>query len=692
MENYMELLQSSVSTLPRTAVRTIKRLQSLGILTYDDLLNYYPVRYDDYRKTIPAISIKDGELVTIRGKIVSFKQVTTRKRMTMQKVIINDGFLDIELFWYNQAYLNNILPVGTILSVSGVAERTLLNVSMKPSEYEVLKNIDDRSIHTGRLVPVYAQTYGLSSKTIRDKILYLLSKLEDISENELELIPNVLLSENNLISYKNALNMIHFPKDTIEVENARKRLAFNELFIRLLSSHLIKSEWKKGKISKRILITRDILNKINEFISSLPFKLTTSQKRSLNEVLEDLNKPVPMNRFLQGDVGSGKTIVAMCAAFATCLNGLQTLIMAPTEILAQQHYKTLSHLGSKIGINIALQTSSHKDIKKTKATNNYQIVIGTQALLSKDFKMDNVGLIVIDEQHRFGVRQRSLLKNKGINPHLLTMTATPIPRTVSLTLYSELDVSVIDEMPKGRKIIKTYVTPEQKRANGYEWIRNQISNDNVQAYVVCPLIENSDSETMTSVRAATDVFKHLKDDIFPNFSLALLHGKLKSREKKQIMEDFNAKKYQILVSTSVVEVGIDVSNATIMIIEGAERFGLAQLHQLRGRIGRGEKQSYCFLFTSNHYQQKQKRLQFFASTNSGLALAEYDLKNRGPGELYGTKQHGYSDLKIADIMDTKSVNIAQTAVKEFTDNYKLDDHEYLKSCIESYQINQIARD
>ncbi|PIQ73730.1 ATP-dependent DNA helicase RecG, partial [Candidatus Roizmanbacteria bacterium CG11_big_fil_rev_8_21_14_0_20_36_8] len=250
----------------------------------------------------------------------------------------------------------------------------------------------------------------------------------------------------------------------------------------------------------------------------------------------------------------------------------------------------------------------------------------------------------------------------------------------------------IDEMPKGRKIIKTYVTPEQKRANGYEWIRNQISNDNVQAYVVCPLIENSDSETMTSVRAATDVFKHLKDDIFPNFSLALLHGKLKSREKKQIMEDFNAKKYQILVSTSVVEVGIDVSNATIMIIEGAERFGLAQLHQLRGRIGRGEKQSYCFLFTSNHYQQKQKRLQFFASTNSGLALAEYDLKNRGPGELYGTKQHGYSDLKIADIMDTKSVNIAQTAVKEFTDNYKLDDHEYLKSCIESYQINQIARD
>jgi len=453
---------------------------------------------------------------------------------------------------------------------------------------------------------------------------------------------------------------------------------------------LIKKRWSKEQTTTPIHLTEQQKNDVKTFIERLPFSLTTAQLRATHEILGDLQKPNPMNRFLQGDVGSGKTVVAAIAAYAVFLNEKQTLIMAPTEILAIQHYGTISTLMKDLEIKVALQTGSHKDITSKKTASSFDIIIGTHTLISAKYDFRDVGFVVIDEQHRFGVKQRALLKEKGINPHLLTMTATPIPRTVSLTLYSELDLSIIDELPKGRKRIKTYVTPPAKRSAGYQWIAKQITEEKIQAYIICPLIETSEHESMTSIKAAKEEYEHLKKNIFPFLNVALLHGKMKSKEKEEVMNQFSKGVFDILVSTSVVEVGVDVPNATIMLIEGCERFGLAQLHQLRGRVGRAEKQSYCLLFTT-HQNRNSSRLKFFAQTTSGLKLSEYDLKIRGPGEIYGTQQHGYSDLKIADLTDTKLVFEAKKAVDSYLKKYSVDKTPKLKRIIDSYQLNLIDK-
>lgn len=685
-------LNTPIAALPRTSSRTIQRFEALGIKTYKDLLHYYPFRYEDYSNISTISKLQEGETVTVKGTLTNFKNSFTKRGFKLQKGTITDQTGTLEVVWYNQMYLTNVLHEGLYVAVAGQVERFGRTLNMKPAEYEVLRSPDAKMIHTGRLVPVYSTVYGVSSKTIREKVQYVLNLFMSTPTEELEFVPPEVLKKYNLLSYQQAIAGIHEPETRESYREARKRLAFNELFIRILSSHLVKEKWKQETITKPITIDAKIRKNLDALIQELPFKLTEAQQRTTEEILSDLKKQTPMNRFVQGDVGSGKTVVAAIAAYATYLNGLQTLIMAPTEILAQQHYKTVTSLINDPKVKIGIQTGSKKSVTKKKSSLEFDIVVGTQALITRNLDFDRVGLVVIDEQHRFGVKQRAMLKEKGINPHLLTMTATPIPRTVSLTLYSELDLSVIDEMPKGRKPIKTYVTPQSKREKGNEWIKTQIRNEGAQVYIICPLVEESESETMQSVRAATKEYEHLKTKVFKDFNVALLHGKMKPKEKEEVMNDFKARKYDILVSTSVVEVGVDVPNATIMLIEGAERFGIAQLHQLRGRIGRSDKQSYCFLFASTKEAETTKRLQFFASTTSGLKLAEYDLKLRGPGDLYGTQQSGYTDLQLADITNYRQVHEAKEAVEIVTTNYKINNLPKLQQIISQYELDQISRD
>jgi len=436
--------------------------------------------------------------------------------------------------------------------------------------------------------------------------------------------------------------------------------------------------------------------RITDFVNNLPFKLTSDQNKVIEEIFSDLKKTTPMNRFLQGDVGSGKTIVAAIACYLSFLNGYQSIIMAPTEILAQQHYQSISKLFVRNGLKpfptITLITgSTKKDIQPTPYNLQPNIIIGTHALLSAKTKFKKVGLVVIDEQHRFGVEQRALLKEKSLNPHILTMTATPIPRTVALTLYGELDLSYITEMPKGRQKIKTFLVPKEKRNKGYNWIKSQITNNKSQIFIVCPLIEESEAETLKSVKAVKIEFENLKK-IFNGFKLGLLHGKLKSVEKNKIMEDFKTKKIDILVSTPVVEVGIDIPGATIMLIEGAERFGLAQLHQLRGRVGRSNKQSYCFLYTENDTEKTKNRLEFFCKNHLGVKLAEFDLKSRGAGNIFGTEQHGFVNLKIASLTDFELIDKTKKAVEYFVKNHKIEDYPDLEVVVEKFKVRRISKD
>lgn len=684
------LEKTPIGSLPRTSPNTIKRFQALTINTYADLVGYFPYRYENFSITSPVGTLQAGERVAIKGTITKIKTEYTRRRITLQKATLTDASGSIELLWYNQPYLVKLLENKDVW-VAGNVEANGKKLGMKPEEYELEKNLDQKPIHLGRLVPVYEQIYGLSSKTIREKMYYVLN--EYIKGQNMEYLPTELVDKYNFMHEAQAFVAIHFPENLKEAEAARTRLSFDELFTRVLFSKLVRKTWHEETSTHPFKFDTKIQKKVNEFIGSFPFTLTGAQKRSVDEILADLKKSTPMNRFLQGDVGSGKTAVAAVACYVSYLNGFQSLVMAPTAILATQHFNTLQKLFANSNVKVAIQTQANKTFtKKNAKTDGYHIIVGTQALLSGFLEFDKVGFVVVDEQHRFGVRQRAILKQKGANPHLLTMTATPIPRTVSLTLYSELDLSIIDEMPKGRLPIKTYVVSSAKRDDGYKWIREKIKKNKEQVYIICSLIEESESETMVTVKAATKEYEYLKKDVFPDCKVALLHGKMKGKEKDEVMKQFKEKKFDILVSTSVVEVGIDIPNATVMIIEGAERFGLAQLHQLRGRVGRSDKQSFCFLYTSTKKDEDTYRLKFFAKTNSGMKLAEFDLKMRGPGELYGTSQSGRTELKIADLTDIKLVHSVKDSVDYFMKTYKPEDFPKLKQMIDTYQVKQISRD
>jgi ATP-dependent DNA helicase RecG len=622
-------LSSQVTLIPKVGPNLAYKLKKLGIATIEDLFYHAPTRYIDYSVVKPVSQIQIGETITIHGKVNSIKNVYSKRGLKMQIGSVEDETGKVGVLWFNQPFLIKSLYPGRLVSLSGKIDWFSGKPTLISPEYELLEGEETQTLHTGKLVAVYPETSGLSSKWIRRIV-----KLAISGSAIYDFLPKPILKKYKLIDFKKAVDYLHFPKSPKDADLGRKRLAFNELLFLNLKSLFRKSTWRGNKVANKLIVDT---SETKKFVTSLPFQLTSSQSKVIDEILSDLVKDYPANRLLEGDVGSGKTVVAAIAAFVAFTNGYQTVFMAPTQILANQHYETLVKLFKNYKIRISLITSSIKKLE----TGRSDIFIGTHALTHKKINFDRVALVVIDEQHRFGVEQRAHLVKKAGTPHILTMTATPIPRTVALTTYGDLDVSVLTDMPLGRQKVTTWLIPSQKRQKAYDWIKSQIDKSKSQAFVVCPLIEESEKETMKDIKAVTTEFLKLKS-VFSNLKLGLLHGKLKSKEKETVLDDFRSGKIDILVATPVVEVGIDIPNTTIMVIEGADRFGLAQLHQLRGRVGRSDKKAYCLLFG-----KPGRRLTAMTKIQSGFELAELDLKLRGPGEIFGTLQSGFPELTVA---------------------------------------------
>ncbi len=681
-----------IGIIPKTHSTTLKKLQSLGVHTVGELIQYFPSRYVDYTNCALIETLQPGDVATIRGKIVESKNTYIR-RLTIQTVIIDDGTGKIKLTWFNQPYIIRMCVVGLTLAVAGEVKKKGALLTMQPDEYEIIRDAGEGH-HTGAIIPIYPQRKGLSTRLLREKIAYVINQV-DTSEIE-EWLPDEIIKRNHLLTYSATINKIHHPSTMEEAQTARARISFDELFLIHLSNALVRKQWQAQKVTSPFLFSKQIEETIQHFIANLPFQLTPSQVNAWQQISDDLKKTYPMNRFLQGDVGSGKTVVAALASYLSLLNGKSVLAMCPTEVLANQHFATFEKLFRNISdLDIRLVTGTTAKKKIEDSTKKPTVSIGTHALLSKTQSFTDVGLIIIDEQHRFGVAQRALLKEKGGHTHLLTMTATPIPRTVALTLFGDLDMSVLSDMPAGRLAVKTYVAPPEKRAGAYEWIRKQIKETKCQVFVICPRIEEdetdvnvTDKESIVSMRAAIAEAARLKSDIFPDLRIALIHGKLPSKEKEEIMRDFKDHKYDILVSTTVIEVGIDIPNASIIVIEGAERFGLAQLHQLRGRVGRSDAQSYCVLFTSDGVPVSS-RLEFFAKTRNGMELAEFDFRLRGPGNIYGIEQHGESSLKVANLFDYALVSKTKEEAEKIA---SLPLSPLIEKKLSSIQREQITKD
>jgi len=644
-------LDTPVQYLKGVGPKVAKLFKKLGIETIEDLIYFFPRSYED-RTNIKRINeLKSSDNEVIKGEVISIDHQLTRNRFSVIKAQISDRSGTIQAVWFNQPYLSKLLRRGMRLIISGRVEFSAFDGIMQIS-------VRDFEIDTGvnpKIVPIYPLTEGLYPKKLRSLIEYVLrNHLAEITE----WLPKELKSKYELADLTKAIQTLHFPEKMAMVESARRRLAWDEFFVFQLGVGLRKSSLKKIRG-----ISFEIDQKVlTDFKLTLPFKLTASQEKVLADILSDMESVHPMNRLLQGDVGSGKTIVATLAALVAINNGFQVAIMAPTEILAQQHFTKLSHLLKDSKIKVKLLTGSMKSKRKKPIhAIKEDLVIGTHALIQEKVNFEKLGLVIIDEQHRFGVVQRANLLKKGITPDVLVMSATPIPRSMALTLYGDLDRSIIDEMPPGRPPIKTYFVPENKRDDSYEFMRKLIKEGR-QIFVVCPLVEESEK---VDLKAAMDEAARLQNDIFPEFKVGLLHGRLKGEEKDKIMKKFAAGKIQLLVSTTVIEVGIDIPNATVMVIEHAERFGLAQLHQLRGRIGRGNKQSHCFLLAEAKTQDARTRIKAMLDSNDGFYIAEVDLKLRGPGDYYGTRQSGLPNFRVADIInDDKILQEARAAAFE----------------------------
>ena len=652
-----------------------RRLKKLNIFTANDLLHHYPSRHNDLSHITTINQVKPDQICTIQGKIVSCQNIYTKLGKKIQKAVIQDSTGSIEAIWFNQTFIAQTLKPNLTVNLSGKVGWFNRRLTLTSPDYELIK--DKQPVHTARLVPVYPETAGVSSKWLRSRIIFLLDKLK-LQLNQ-DWLPENIKQKNNLINLSPALNQIHFPDNQVNLNKAHHRLEFDEMLLLQLEALIRKATWQKKTLSHKFTINQ---SKVLQLISSLPFKLTSAQNKCIKQILADLESDKPMNRLLQGDVGSGKTVVAAIAIYLSHLNGYKSILMAPTTILANQHFATLKTVFANTSIKLKLITSSTK--KATTA--NADILVGTHALLFRKLKAKNIGLIIIDEQHRFGVKQRSkLISTSKTTPHLLSMTATPIPRTIALTAYADLDLSLLDQMPQGRKKVKTWVVPPSKRLSAYHWIENQLKKHKSQAFVVCPLIEPSDKETMKDIKSVTQEFDNLTQ-IFNQLKLDLLHGRLTNKQKNSIIANFQAKKTHILVSTPVIEVGIDIPNATIMVIEDAQRFGLAQLHQLRGRVGRGDKSSYCLLFSDNTNPDILKRLNYLANTSSGIKLAEIDLKLRGPGDIYGLKQHGFLDLKLASFSNIKLLSQTSQASQDILKNIP----SPLKKILNQRKIHQVS--
>lgn len=635
-------LKSPIEKLYLVGPARAKLLKHLGIHTLQDLLFYLPRAHHDLSHFTPIAELQSNQFANIKARVVSVKSFRTRvRRLTLTQAVVEDDTGSITCIWFNQPYLQKTLKTGEQFIFSGKVAISKSKLQMQNPIYEQEKN---EQVHTARLVPVYPLTASLTQKMLRTIIKTYLDKT-----TVPEFLPAEILRAEKFLDEDRALKQFHFPADWTELKSAQKRLAFDEIFI----TQLRVLKYKKLRQQCESFEITDGKNILSAKISTLPFELTTSQSQALTEILTDLARPFPGNRLLEGDVGSGKTIIAALTMWLAAQNGLQAVLLAPTEVLAQQHYLSLLKLFINDGLDLGLMTSASVRLNGNPVSKNTllahiqtgrtKLVIGTHALLDKKVKFRKLSLIVIDEQHRFGVEQRSALKQHS-NAHLLTMSATPIPRTLALTLYGDLDISILSELPKGRTPITTELVAEDKRNQVYQFISEQIKSGR-QAFVICPLIEESDK---LGIKSAQAEYEKLSKTIFPDFKIGLLHGKLKPAEKEEAMRRFKDNETQILVSTSVVEVGVDVPNATVMMIEGSERFGLAQLHQFRGRVGRSTHSSYCFLFSDDPNASNNPRLTAMVQSSNGFELAQKDLEIRGSGDLYGTQQSGYG-FKVATL-------------------------------------------
>ena len=657
-------LSSPVTTISGIGPSMAEKFERLGVTTIRDLVYLLPRRYDDFSALKPINRLQYGDEVTIMGSVWEAGDKRTRGGATIFQAILSDGSGTIQCTWFNP-YLSNQIKRGMQIVVSGKVDEYLGRLTFQSPEWE---RLDTELLHTARIVPVYPLTEGLTNRRLRNimkrAIDYWASRVPDD-------LPQSVRESAGLLTLSTALAQAHFPDSQASLDAARKRLAFDELFLLQVGMLRQKQQWRSTD-GRALNVDRALLD---VFIQSLPYPLTDAQQRALDAILSDIGSDHPMSRLLQGDVGSGKTVVAAAAMFVAAQSGAQAAIMAPTEILAEQHYKSLSTLYANVDTTVlphplkvhlltgSTPQSERETILAEIADGQANIVVGTHALIQESVAFHDLALAIVDEQHRFGVSQRAALRQKGYNPHVLVMTATPIPRSLALTLFGDLDLCVIDQLPPGRQPIATRIVLPTERERAYRFICAQIEQGR-QAFIICPLVEESDK---IEAKAAVEEHARLQKDVFPQFQLGLMHGRMKADEKEAAMRAFAANATQILVSTSVVEVGIDVPNASVIMIEGAERFGLAQLHQFRGRVGRGEHKSYCLLQTDVIESEISERLKAVEASNDGFVLAEKDLQLRGPGQFFGTRQSGLPDLHMTNVTDARLIDLARREAEKLLD-------------------------
>ncbi len=656
-------LNTLLENTPKVSRKILPALRRLGIKTARDLLFHFPTRYEDFSNLKKIREVKPNEIVTIRGQI---KKVTTRrtakKRMFLTEVLVGDDTGTIKALWFNQPHLARNLKLGSAVNLSGKIVLGANGIYLQSPAHE--KIINPTGIHTGCLVAIYPETRGITSRWLR----YLINLFLDLRKELTDPLPPETRRKYQLPEIKDAVYSIHFPKSFGEAERARKRFNFEELLLiqlRVLKERLRLKEHQAPVIQLNLPLMK-------EFVGSLPFQLTNAQRRSIWEIIQDISRARPMNRLLEGDVGSGKTVVAAAASLLAVKAGYRVAFMAPTEILAKQHFETLGKVLAPFRVKLGLIMGSEKRVEK-----DTEVAVGTHALIQNKVKFENLGLVIVDEQHRFGVEQRAALISREsaiMLPHFLSMSATPIPRTLALTIYGDLDLSILDEMPKFRKEVITKIVEPSKRGEAYQFIGDEVKKGK-QVFVICPRIELATSHErrvagatqqkllLADTKAVKEEHRKLKEEIFKDLRVGMLHGKMKAREKVAVMSKFKNREIDILVSTSVVEVGLDISNATVMMIEGAERFGLAQLHQFRGRVGRGADQSYCFLFPDED-GMVTRRLRAVVEAKNGFELAEKDLEIRGPGDIFGTRQWGVTSEVIASLSDVKLVRAVRNEAVE----------------------------
>jgi ATP-dependent DNA helicase RecG len=716
----MMSLDTKIEEVPKIGTAYAKRLKKFGIKTIRDLLYHFPARYDDFSEiiTIKQARQRLGETVCIQGRIAQIESRNTFKRgFGITEAIIEDGGGEVKAIWFNQPYLEKSLKQDDCVCLAGKISLFKEGVYLSSPSFEKINDIgqNDSLTHTGRIVPVYPETRGVTSKWLRYIIKPLLYRF---AEQVPESLPDEIIKKHKFLPINEALWQLHFPESFEAADAAKARFSFEELF--LIQLNVLKQKIKlQQKMARSCPMNTDLMK---QFTDSLPFQLTDSQKKCAFAILKDLEKPVPMSRLLEGDVGSGKTVVAAMASLNTAKHGYQVAFLAPTEILAKQHFKSACDLLGKFGVCCGLLTGkdarifrdgkvfevSKKSFLGDLEFGQISVACGTHSLIQKGVEFSNLALVVVDEQHRFGVEQRdALIKSKKYVPHLLSMTATPIPRTLALTVYGDLDLSLIDEMPKNRKKVKTIIVQPDQRQQAYEFIKKEVV-EGKGVFVIFPKIEGKKEEgkglpqvygsfamqnypvtlnlQANEVKALKEEYERLSRDIFPDLRITMLHGKMKAPEKELIMQDFKKGEIDILLSTSVVEVGVDVPRATVMMIEGAERFGLSQLHQFRGRVGRSDLQSYCFLFTTDPSQLNRKRLKALVDSGNGFELAQKDLEIRGPGSLYGTQQWGVGDMAMQGLGNIFLVEKTRQAAKDIlTQDPELKNYLQLKERLKVFQ-------